>query len=76
MKLMTVLIENKCQITKEIDDWLRIKMPDLYAKVDPSTINYNIEPLAPVFVKEMSLYEEIMRLERERENNSSFGLFD
>ena len=82
MKLMTYLIENKCQITKEIDDYLRIEMPDLYAKVDPSTINYNVEPLAPVFVKEQLLYEEIMRLEREREwamhreTGCLFGLFD
>lgn len=85
LKLMTYLIQNKCQITKEIDDYLRIEIPDLYAIVDPSTINYNVEPLAPVFVKEQLLYEEIKRLERESAlersrlemlNDSSFGLFD
>lgn len=81
MELMTYLIEYKCQITKEIDDYLRINMPGLYAKVDPSTINYNVEPLSPVFVKELLRYEEIQRMEMERERLEmeecgALGLFD
>ena len=81
MELMTYLIEYKCQITKEIDDYLRINMPGLYAQVDPSTINYNVEPLSQVFVNELLRYEEIQRMEMERERlemeeSGAFGLFD